>query len=159
MHVSVALYPGSFDPVTIGHVDVLERACLIAERVIVAVGVNSAKTTAFSVEERVEMLRLATSHLNHVEVVALPTTVVDAVKEYAVSFVVKGVRNGQDLDNEAMQAQVNWELGGVETVFLPTRGQYAHVSSSLVRELIRWRMDLSRYVPASVVDFIEQNRR
>ncbi|WP_175954052.1 pantetheine-phosphate adenylyltransferase [Schaalia sp. Marseille-Q2122] len=153
-----AVFPGSFDPFTLGHYDLVARAGVLVDELIVAVGVNHAKTPLYSPEERRDMILRATADLPHVRVEIMRTPLVDFCAKHATALVIKGVRDAADAANEATQATINRELGGVETIFLPTRPELAHVSSSVVRELLRWGMDHSRYVPAEVAAFIRDNR-
>lgn len=151
--------PGSFDPITRGHLDVIERAHAVFGAVVVAVGVNAAKTPWLDADVRVELVRAACTHLDGVEVVRMDTPVAELCHHLGARAVVKGVRSVADLASEAAQAQANRELGGVETVWLPTDAALSHVSSSLVRELARWGMDAARYVPPAVARILEENGR
>ncbi|QWW18907.1 pantetheine-phosphate adenylyltransferase [Schaalia sp. 19OD2882] len=155
--MTTAVLPGSFDPFTVGHLDLAERALTFCDRLVVAVGVNSAKTPLFDVEKRMRMVRAATGHLAGVEVVAMDALLVDLCSQVGADMVVKGVRDGADVTWESTQAAVNRDLGGPETVWLPTRGELSHVSSSVVRELLRWGLDVSRYVPGPVVELVGDN--
>ena len=157
--MTTALYPGSFDPLTLGHMDVIERVARVADTLIVAVGTNVAKTPTFSVEARMEMIRAACAHLDNVRVLVMSSTAIEMAAEYGVNCIVKGVRDGADLSGEMAQAAVNRELGGVETLLIPSRGEYMHLSSTMVRELMKWGMDYSRYVPPAVLSFIGENSK
>ena len=141
-----AVIPGSFDPLTVGHLDIITRASRIADHVIVAVGVNPAKASA------------SVAHLPNVEVLPMRGLLVDFCAENDVDVVVKGIRTSADMDSEMTQAVTNREIGGVETLWIPTDPRYQHVSSSLVRELFGWGMDVSRYVPSSVLTLWGENR-
>lgn len=152
-----AVFPGSFDPYTRGHHDLVCRAAALVDELIVAVGVNHAKSPVFSAQERQGMIRRATAQLPHVRVEIMGGTLVDFCAEHGVNLVIKGVRDAADVAHEAPQAAVNRDLGGVDTIFLPTRPELSHISSSVVRELMRWGIDPSRYVPAEVVAFMRDN--
>lgn len=153
-----AVFPGSFDPFTRGHYDLVCRGAAIVDELIVAVGINHAKSPLFSAEERQEMIRRATADLPNVRVEIMRGTLVDFCTKHRSALVVKGVRDGIDLSSEAAQAAVNRELGDIDTVLLPTRPELSHISSSIVRELMRWGIDPSRYVPREVVAFMRENR-
>lgn len=157
--MTTALYPGSFDPITLGHMDVIERVACVVDSLIVAVGTNVSKTPTFSVDERVEMIKAACVHLENVQVLVMSSTAIEMSVEYGVNYIVKGVRDGADLSTEMAQATVNRDLGGIETLLIPSRGDYMHLSSTLVRELMKWGMDYSRYVPPAVLSFIGENSR
>lgn len=152
------LYPGSFDPLTLGHMDVIERASRLADELIVAVGINAAKQPLFNAEQRCAMIEQSVAHLPNVRVVTMPGTLIGAVQEHQATAVIKGVRDSNDLASETTQAAVNRDLGQVETLLIPARGDLAHVSSTVVREMLRWGMDTSRYVPLPVHAFINENR-
>ncbi|MDC4233112.1 pantetheine-phosphate adenylyltransferase [Actinomyces sp. B33] len=154
-----AMIPGSFDPITLGHLDVIERTCLFADRVVVAQGTNPRKSYRFAPDERLAMIREATAHLPGVEAMAMDGALVDAVREVGADLVVKGIRGGADIEWERAQAEANWEIGGVQTVWLPTRSALSHVSSSLVRELLALGKDASRYVPATIAGRMTDNGR
>jgi pantetheine-phosphate adenylyltransferase len=148
-----AVCPGSFDPVTNGHLDVIRRAAGLFDEVIVAVLVNEAKRGLFPVEERLEMLReaLAASGDSNVKVDSFEGLLVDFCSANDVDVIVKGIRAAGDIDTELQMAQMNRSLSGVETVFLPTDPQWSYVSSSLVKEVARLGGDVSTHVPSSVL--------
>jgi pantetheine-phosphate adenylyltransferase len=149
-----AVCPGSFDPVTNGHLDIVRRAAGLFDEVIVAVLVNEAKRELFTVDERVEMLReaVAGDSLTNVKVDSFEGLLVDFCTANDVSAVVKGLRAAGDFDFELQMAQMNRSLSGVETVFVPTSPEYSFVASSLVREIARFGADVSKHVPPSVVE-------
>ena len=152
-----AVLPGSFDPVTIGHVDLVRRATRAADRVLVAVGVNAHKAAHFPIDQRVEFLREALEDIPRVEVARMDGLLVDFCREHGADLVIKGIRDSADVSWEILQASVNREIGGVETVLLPTSPEMVHVSSSIVRELASWGMDVSRYVPPHVARVMADN--
>lgn len=153
-----AVFPGSFDPYTLGHHDLVWRASTLVDELIIAVGVNHAKTPLFSAEQRQEMILRATADLPHVRVEIMPATLVDFCAQHDSALVIKGVRDAADMTSESTQAAINRDLGDIETVLLPTRPELSHISSSIVRELMRWGIDPSRYVPGEVAAFIRDNR-
>jgi pantetheine-phosphate adenylyltransferase len=148
-----AVCPGSFDPVTNGHLDIVQRAASLFDEVIVAVLVNPAKHGMFPVDERLEMLReaLTDAGVSNVKVDSFEGLLVDFCLANDVDVIVKGIRAVGDVDNEVQMAQMNRSLTGVETVFVPTSPQWSFVASSLVKEVARLGGDVSSHVPPSVL--------
>jgi pantetheine-phosphate adenylyltransferase len=144
--------PGSFDPVTNGHVDVISRAANLHDEVIVAVLRNPNKSPLFTVEERVELLREATSKLPNVRVERFEGLIVDFCKANDITAIVKGLRAVTDFDYEMQMAQMNYNQAGVETLFVITNPLYAFLSSSLVKDFAKYGGDVSGLVPAAVLD-------
>lgn len=142
-----ALFPGSFDPVTRGHVDLLERAARLFDEVVVAVAVHADKRPLFMLEERSELLSAC---FPGTRVVRLEGLVVDACREFGCGALVRGVRGPGDLEYELRMARTNAELGGVETVFLGAAPAFAHVSSTLVRQIASMGGDVTSFVPQPV---------
>ena len=151
-----AVCPGSFDPPTLGHLDIFERAARLFDEVIVAVGVNSAKHRMFTSDERVEMLEQICSDLGNVRVEGFSGLLTDYCREQDAQAVLKGLRAGADFDYELRMAQMNSHLTGVETVFLPTSPQHSFVSSSLVKEVASLGGDVSALVPAQVLALLQE---
>lgn len=149
-----AVCPGSFDPVTYGHLDVIERAAARFDRLVVACLHNAGKHPMFSVEERLELLREVTADLGNVEVVAFEGLLVDFCRDRGIRLVVKGLRAVSDFEYELQMAQMNRSLGGVETLFLTTSPLYSFLSSSLVKEVARLGGDVAEYVPPVVADLL-----
>ncbi|QPL06634.1 pantetheine-phosphate adenylyltransferase [Actinomyces respiraculi] len=149
---TLAVYPGSFDPITLGHVDVVARALTLFDRVVVVVAHNAAKAGRhlLSVEERVDLARRSLAHLEGVEVDVVDGLVVDYCRSRGATAIVKGLRSGTDLDVEAPMALLNRELGGPETVFLTADPAHAHVSSSHVKDIASHGGDVTAHVPACV---------
>lgn len=143
--------PGSFDPVTNGHLDVIERASSLFDEVIVAVLVNVSKKGLFSLDERIEMLRDACAHLPGVRVESFHGLLVDFAREHDVTAVVKGLRAVTDFDYELQMAQMNNRLSGLETLFVATNPEYSYLSSSLVKEVASYGGDVAGLVPDAVV--------
>ncbi|MBE6757019.1 MAG: pantetheine-phosphate adenylyltransferase [Ruminococcaceae bacterium] len=151
----LAICPGSFDPVTNGHLDVIQRAARLFDRVVVLVAVNMGKHGMFTVDERCEMLRRATTHLPNVEVAAYNGLLADYARERQAAAIVKGLRAMSDFEYEFQMALTNRKLNSeVETVFLTTSTEYMYLSSSLVKEVARLGGDVSEFVPACVVNDI-----
>ena len=151
--MTTAIIPGSFDPLTLGHVDIIERVVGCFDRVIVAVGVNPNKETWFTADERVDMIESA---LPGIEVVQFTGLLVDVAEELSVDLVVKGVRGGSDFEAEMIQAAVNIDLTDLQTVFLPASGEFAHISSSVVKELTRFEVDPSGYLPEKSAEYLRR---
>jgi pantetheine-phosphate adenylyltransferase len=143
--------PGSFDPVTNGHLDVIERASGLYDQVTVAVLVNRAKTGLFDVEERMELLREVTAPFANVTVDSFQGLLVDYCRERDIPVVVKGLRAVSDFDYELQMSQMNNRLTGLETLFVATNPEYSFLSSSLVKEVARWGGDVTGLVPDAVL--------
>lgn len=146
-----AVCPGSFDPVTYGHVDIFRRASGLFDELIVATGTNVSKSRMFDPEERMEMLREACADLPNVKVMGFTGLIVDFCREVGAQAIVKGLRGGNDYEYELPMAQMNSHLTGVETVFVPTTASLGYVSSSLVKEVASLGGDVSELVPPAVL--------
>ncbi len=147
----IALCPGSFDPVTNGHLDVIERVARLFERLIVAVVYNPGKSAAlFTLEDREEMLHAVLAHLGNVEIGSFQGLLVDYAGSQGVTVVVKGLRAVTDFDYELQMAQMNQKLSGVDTLFVAASPAYSYLSSSLVKEVARFGGDVSALVPPLV---------
>lgn len=149
--MQTAVCPGSFDPVTNGHLDVFSRAADLADRVIVAVLVNKTKSSLFSVDERIDMLREVVAPLGNVEVDSFHGLLVDYCRAHDVQAIVKGLRAVSDFDYELQMAQMNYRLAGVETLFVSTNPLYSYLSSSLVKEIAAYGGSVEGLLPAEVV--------
>jgi len=153
----LAIYPGSFDPPTLGHLDVMERASRLFDEIIVAVGVNSGKTPLLSTEERIEALRVSTSHLSNVSVDSFSGLLIDYVNSKGAKSIVRGLRATADFEYEFQIAMINRRLSSdVETVFLMTKWEHSYLSSSIVREVALLGGDYSGLVPATVGEVIHR---
>jgi pantetheine-phosphate adenylyltransferase len=144
--------PGSFDPVTNGHLDIITRAAQLYDEVVVAVVLNPNKTSLFTAAERVELIRDATKQLDNVRVDRFEGLIVDFCRHNGISAIVKGLRAVSDFDYEMQMAQMNYSQAGVETLFMTTNPEYAFLSSSLVKEFARFGGDVSGLVPPTVLD-------
>jgi pantetheine-phosphate adenylyltransferase len=151
-----ALCPGTFDPVTNGHLDIVRRAAGLFDRVVVAVIENPAKRPMFAVEERVTMLKEAVSEMENVEIDSFSGLLVDYARSRDLGIVVKGLRAVTDFDYELQMAQMNRHLSGIETCFVPTSPEWSYLSSSLVREVARLGGDVSRLVPGHVLAALKE---
>ncbi|MGL5196938.1 MAG: pantetheine-phosphate adenylyltransferase, partial [Chroococcales cyanobacterium] len=135
----IAIYPGSFDPITLGHLDIIERGCKLFDQVIVAVVINPNKTPLFTVEERLEQIRLATPHLSNLEIDCFEGLTVNYAKIRGASVLLRGLRVLSDFELELQMAHTNKTLATeIETVFLATSNEYSFLSSSVVKEVARF---------------------
>ena len=151
-----ALCPGSFDPVTNGHLDVFTRAAAQFDEVVVAVFINHSKASMFTVEERMDLLSEATAHIPNLRVTSFHGLVVDFCRANEVHVIVKGLRAVSDFDYEFQMAQANYKLAEVETFFVSTSPTYGYLSSSLVKEIARHGGDISGWVPPTVESAIRE---
>ncbi|MER7010148.1 pantetheine-phosphate adenylyltransferase [Saccharopolyspora sp. NPDC000359] len=145
-----AVCPGSYDPVTNGHLDIIERASKLFDEVVVAVLINKSKKSLFSVEERLEMLREVTEPWPNVRIDAWHGLLVDYCQTNGIGAIVKGLRAVSDFDYELQMAQMNQQLSGVETMFMSTNPQYSFLASSLVKEVATYGGDVSELVPPKI---------
>ncbi|WP_330229348.1 pantetheine-phosphate adenylyltransferase [Nocardia sp. NBC_00508] len=145
-----ALCPGSFDPVTYGHLDVFNRAAAQFDEVVITVMINPKKQGMFSVEERIEMLRESTAHLTNVRVESWQGLLVDFAREQGITAIVKGLRDAGDFGYELQMAQMNKKLSGVDTFFIATNPSFSYLSSSLVKEVAAYGGDVTDMLPPSV---------
>lgn len=149
------MYPGSFDPVTFGHLDVIERSASLVDELIVGVLINHAKTPLFSVEERVNMLREVTKDIQNVRVEAFSGLSVEFVKQCDAKFIVRGLRATTDFEYELQMAHTNRIMdGNIDTLFLTTNLKYAYINSTTVKEVAYYGGDITHFVPETVVDRI-----
>ena len=152
-----AVYPGSFDPVTYGHLDIIERSARLVDELVVAVLVNHAKTPLFSADERVNMLKDVTKNIPNVKVESFSGLSVDFVRRSEAGFIVRGLRAITDFEFELQMAQTNRIMDpGVDTIFLTTNLEYAYLSSTTVKEVASYGGDISRFVPAIVEEKIRR---
>lgn len=154
--MKVAVYPGSFDPITYGHLDVIKRASQMFDKVIVAVMCNSTKTPLFTLDERVKMIEESVSALNNVYVESFSGLLIDYCKKENIHIVIRGLRAITDFEYELQIAQTNKELSHneVDTVFLTTSLQYSYLSSSVVKEVASYNGDITPCVPDFVADTV-----
>ncbi|MBP3353225.1 MAG: pantetheine-phosphate adenylyltransferase [Bacteroidales bacterium] len=146
-HNKTLLFPGSFDPFTIGHQWIVDRALTFADKVIIAIGINENKKRTFSVEETEASLKTLYQDSDRVEVITYTGLTIDVVKEVGANAIVRGVRSTIDFEYEKAIADTNRELSGVETILLFTHPTLSHISSSMVRELLHFGRDISGYLP------------
>ena len=159
----IAVYPGSFDPITLGHLNIIKRASRIFDKVYVCVMVNSGKNPWFTLEERTDFIRRCVERFPNVEVEWSDKLVVEYAKSKGASVIVKGLRAVSDFEMEFQMALTNSKLEpGIETVFLTASEKYTYLSSTIVREMVRYNCDLSQFVPREIKDDLIaklQNRR
>ena len=155
--MSLAVYPGSFDPLTLGHVDIAARATTLFDVVVIGIAHNAAKAGRhlLDADERLSLARDSTSHLPGIEVALVPGLLADYCRGRGASAIIKGLRNGSDLDTELPMALLNRDLGAPETVFLTASPAYAHISSSLVKDVAGYGHDVSALVPPTVARALE----
>lgn len=155
----IALFPGTFDPFTIGHKDIVDRALKMFDKVVVAVGYNEHKTTGGSVAERENFIRAVYDGVDSVEVASYSGLTVDFARAVGADFIVRGLREVKDFEYERNLADTNAAISGMETVFLVARPEYGFISSSMVRELINNGYDASRFLPRMASDATDNNYR
>ncbi len=143
----VALYPGTFDPFTIGHLSIVERGLQLFDEIIIAIGVNEAKKNHTTIQQRIEHIKRVTSKMQGVRVISYGNLTVEAAKEHGANFILRGVRTVADYEYERNLAYANRNLTGIETVLLYTLPELSYISSTLVRDLQRHGYDVSQYVP------------
>ena len=147
----VAMFPGSFDPFTAGHLNILKRALTMFDEVVVAVGVNIDKRGFFSNEKRIEIIRQATVDLEGVSIIEYSNLTIDACRERGIRHIIRGVRNMIDFETERSIADANRKLAPeIETIIIPTAQEYAHISSTAVRDLLKHGGDTSLFLPPTV---------
>ena len=148
-----AIYPGSFDPVTYGHVDIIRRASTLVDELVIGVLKNNAKKGLFSVEERIEFLKRVTADIPNVRIISFDGLLVDCAVEYGTRTIIRGLRAVTDFEYELQLAQTNKRLRpDIDTVFLTTNVEYAYLSSSVVREIAGFGGDISHFVPECIIE-------
>ena len=159
--MKTGVYPGSFDPVTLGHVDIIERGLKIVDKLVVGILNNSAKTPMFSLDERIRLMKTACEpYGDRVEIVAFSGPLVDFLKEQDSTKVIRGLRAVTDFEYELQMAQANRSLyPEMETIFLTTRAEYAYISSTVVKDVLRNGGDVSHFVPSSTLEMLYKFRR
>jgi pantetheine-phosphate adenylyltransferase len=148
----IAVFPGSFDPITVGHVDLVERALPLFDKIVVAVGINSQKKYLFDLDRRMDWLRAVFAHEPKVEVGSFEGLTADYAKKIGARYLLRGLRNASDFDYEKTISQLNNIIGdGLETIFLIAQPGYSHISSTIVREIIKGGGDASPFLPEEVM--------
>lgn len=153
----LAIYPGTFDPVTNGHLDIVERAAMLFDQVIVAVTTNSAKNPMFSVAERLDMFREVTQHLSNVQIESFSGLLVEYAARRGASVLIRGLRAISDFEYESQMALINRKIShGMDTVFLTANEKYTYLNSTIVKEVARFGGDVTCFVPTTVNERIRQ---
>jgi pantetheine-phosphate adenylyltransferase len=142
-----AVFPGTFDPFTIGHYSLVKRSLQLVDEIVIAIGVNDTKKSYFSLDKRIEMLHAFYTGVPEVTVASYEGLTVDFAKETGVCCIIRGVRSVNDFEYEKNIADMNRQLSGIETIVLFTEPEYTHISSTIVRELLRFGRDVSPFVP------------
>ena len=160
MEKKIALFPGSFDPITKGHKSIVERALPMFDKIVVAVGTNTAKNSVFPLEKRIEWIEKTFAQYDNVEVVTFNSLTVDFCREIGAKYILRGLRNSTDFQNERNIARINQELDSeIETIFLMTKPDDAAISSSLVREILSFGRDVSQFIPEEIEISINDIKR
>ena len=155
--MKIAIYPGSFDPVTSGHLNIIQRAARIFDKVIVCVMVNSGKNPMFTREERVDLIRRVTADIPNVEVDSSSELLADYARRRGSCVIVKGLRAGSDFENEFQMALINHKINPeLDTMFLTAESQYMYLSSSTVKELGTYGVDLSDFLPKEIIPYFQE---
>lgn len=155
--MNIGIYPGSFDPVTTGHVNIMERAAKIFDRLIVCVMVNAGKNPMFTLEERVKLIKRVTAHIPNIEVDCSDMLLADYARHKQCNVIVKGLRAGSDFENEFQMAMINRKINPqLDTMFLTADHQYMSLSSSAVKELGQYNVDLSEFLPQEIIEIFRK---
>lgn len=155
--MTTAIYPGSFDPITLGHLNIIRRAASVFDKVVVCVMVNSAKNPMFSLEERVELIERVVSRLPNVSVDTSDVLLAEYAQRHEGAVIVKGLRAVSDFESEFQMALINKKISpGLETVFLTAGEKYTYLSSSVVKEMARYGADLREFVPWEIIEDVER---
>ena len=156
-----AIYPGSFDPITVGHLNIIRRSAEIFDKLTVCVMVNAGKNPMFSLEERVELIRRVVADLPNVEVDSSSELLAEYARKKGSCVIVKGLRAGSDFESEFQMAMINHKINpDLDTMFLTAEHQYTYLSSSMVKELGRYNVDLKDFLPEAIIpDFVERIKK
>ncbi len=149
--IKTAVYAGSFDPITLGHVDVIKRAAKLFDKVLVVVSINTSKHTLFTIDERVDIVKAALADLTNVSVTKSEELTVNFAIKHQANFLVRGVRGSADIDSEISISDLNEQLASnIQTIFLPTSPNYRALSSTMIKEIARFNGDITKMVPENV---------
>ena len=155
--MKTAIYPGSFDPITLGHLNIIKRAALCFDKLIVCVMVNSQKNGLFTPDERVELIRRVVCQLPNVEVDASSVLLAEYARRRRARVIVKGLRAVSDFESEVQMAVVNRKLNpNVDTMFMPSNEKYTYLSSTVVKEMVRYGVELSDFIPREIIEDVKK---
>lgn len=158
--MTTAIYPGSFDPITLGHLNIIRRASRIFDRVVVCVMVNSSKKPMFTLKERMELIKRVVKRLPNVEVDTSDILLAEYAKKYEGAVLVKGLRAVSDFESEFQMALINRRMNrNLDTVFLPSSEKYTYISSSVVKEMAKYGSDLKEFVPTEILEDVIQRSK
>lgn len=152
-----AIFPGTFDPFTIGHLSLVERGLMMLDEIVIAIGKNESKRNYFTVEERMQMLEELFANEPRVSIVCYDCLTIELAKQYDADYILRGIRTVNDFEYEKTIADVNRKLSGVETLVLFTEPEHTHISSTIVRELLRYGKEVNPFVPAGIVFPLKNN--
>jgi len=155
---TIAVFPGTFDPITNGHLDIIRRGAELFDELVVAVGENPAKASRFDQQQRAEIVRQATASVPNVRVEPYTGLTIDAAKRLGATVMLRGLRNGSDVQHEVQMAMTNRAVGGMETLFMMTSPDCAFIASSLVRQIVAGGGDVSAMVPPQVLPWLQPDR-
>jgi pantetheine-phosphate adenylyltransferase len=151
-----AVFPGTFDPFTLGHQALVKRALKLADEIVISIGININKKNHFTLYKRIESIRELYKNEPGVKIITYDSLTSDLAKEIKADFILRGVRTVQDCEYEKTIANLNLKLSGIETIILFTEPEYAHISSSIVRELLLYKKDISNFVPKEVLLILQR---
>ncbi|MEZ5049763.1 MAG: pantetheine-phosphate adenylyltransferase [Saprospiraceae bacterium] len=159
MAKKLAVFPGSFDPITVGHIDLIKRAIPLFDEIIVAIGVNNQKSYLFSLEQRLQWLNKVFENDSNIYVDHFEGLTVNYCNKLGAKYLLRGLRNAADFDYEKTISQLNFIIGNdIETVFLISKPEYSHISSTIVREIIKGQGDVRKFVPENIAKDLENNK-
>ncbi len=151
-----AIYPGTFDPLTLGHLDIIERSANMFNQIIVAIGENPSKTPLFSIEERIDMIEKATAHLKNIEVIKFHSLLVDLSTELDANIIIRGIRSSTDFEYEQQMGYANVSLKKeIETIYFMPKLEYSFISSSVVRAILKFGGEIDHLVPKSILNEVK----
>ena len=153
---NTAIFPGSFDPITIGHKSLILRTYELFDKIFIAIGNNSEKKNSFSIEERINWIKETFEGFEKIEVAVYEGLTVDFCKTVGAKYIIRGVRTAADFEFEKGIAQINRKISGIETIILFSEPEYSHISSSVVREIYKYGGDISQFVPENIIEMIKQ---